>query len=239
MVSDGTVIAQTKDIEFEPAASRDGTLVSYTIQKDNKFEIWTAGIHGENPKFRTLGTGPRFSPNGFELIYTHTDILGQVDLRKVDIRDGSSSSVTDAGEIDFEPDWSPDGRSIAFASNKGGTMALWSIPAVGGKRVGLNSGGYFPRFSPDGHSLLFWNQQALWTMDAEGRKLRSLRQGIDGPTPSAWIKGNAKTSLDPEINGGTPIWPQFDVLPNGKILTAPIDIHETALWAVNLTYVDK
>jgi TolB protein len=239
VISDETVIAQTKDIEFEPAASRDGTLVAYTVHKDKKFEIWTAGIHGEDPKFRASGTEPRFSSNGFELIYTNTDVLGQVDLRKVDIRDGSSSSVTDAGEVDFEPDWSPDGRNIAFASNKGGTMMLWTIPAVGGKRVGLNSAGYFPRFSPDGRSLLFWNRQALWTMDVDGRKPREVRAGFDLPTPSAWVKGSAKTSLDPDINGGKPIWPTFDVLPDGRVLMAPIEIHETALWAVNLTYVEK
>ena len=239
VLSDGTVVAQTEDIEFEPAVSRDASLVAYTVQKNNKFEIWTAGIHGEDPKFRTLGTEPRFSPNGFELIYTHTDILGLVDLRKVDIRDGSSSSVTDAGEIDFEPDWSPDGRSITFASNMGGTMALWTIPAVSGKRIPLNTSGYFPRYSPDGHSILFWNQRALWSMDIDSRKPRQVRAGIDGPTPSAWVKNAAKTSLDPEVNGGKSIWPQFDVLPDGRLLTAPIEIRETALWDVKLTYVDK
>ena len=239
VVSDGTVVAQTADIEFEPAASRDGTLVAYTIQKDTGHEIWTAGIHGEEPQFRVVGTEPRFSPNGFELVYTNTDVLGHMDLRKADIRDGSSSSVTDAGEIDFQPDWSPDGRSIAFSSNKGGTMALWTIPAVGGKRVGLSSGGYYPRFSADSRSLLFWDQGALWTIAVDRVNPRQVRQAVDGPTPSAWVNGGPKTSLDPEINGGKMIWPQFDVLPDGKLLTAPIDIRETALWTVNLTYVDR
>src|SRR4030095_782385 len=111
-ISDGTVVAQTQDLEFEPAASRDGTLVAYTVQRDTKSEIWTAGIHGEDAKFRTLGAQPRFSPNGFELVYTYTDLLGQADLRKIDLRDGSTSPVTDAAEIDFEPDWSPAGRTI-------------------------------------------------------------------------------------------------------------------------------
>jgi len=238
VASDGAAIAHTADVEFEPAASTDGTLVAYTIQKDNKFEIWTAGSHGDAPTFRVLGTQPRFSTNGFELIYTHTDILGQIDLRKVDIRDGVSSSVTDAVEVDFEPDWSPDGRTIAFASNQGGPMTLWTMPMIG-KRRGLNVNGYFPRFSPDGRTLSFWSDRALWTVEIQGGKPRRVRDDLPEPTPSVWIKGSPKTFLDPEVNGGKTIWPGFDVLPDGRVLTAPIEIRESALWALNLTYVDK
>ena len=239
VVSDGATVAQTPDLEFEPAASPDGALVAYTIQKENKFEIWTAGTHAEVPTFRVLGTQPRFSANGFELVYTHTDILGQVDLRKVDIRDGSSSSVTDAVEVDFEPDWSPDGRTIAFASNQGGPMTLWTMPTVGGKRRSLNVSGYFPRFSPNGRSLSYWSQQALWVMDLAKGNPRQVRGDLLEPTPSAWIKGAPKTFLDPEVNSGKAIWPGFDVLPDGRVLTAPIEVRESAVWAVNLTYVEK
>jgi Tol biopolymer transport system component len=239
VISDGTVVAQTNDVEFEPAASRDGDEVAYTIEKDSKFEIWTAGLHGENPTFRALGTQPRFSPNGFELVYTHTDVLGEIDLRKVDLRDGSSSTITDAPEIDFAPDWSPDGRTIAFASNKGGTMTLWTIPANGGKRSSLNRNGFFPRYSPDGRSLLFWSQQALWKMDAAGGNPQRVREGVAEPVPAGWVNGSPRTYLDAEINGGKQIWPQFDVLPDGRVITAQIQIRETALWAVNLTYVEK
>jgi Tol biopolymer transport system component len=240
VVSDGTSVARTPDNEFEPAASHDGTLVAYTIQKENKFEIWTAGIHGEDARFRVLGTQPRFSANGFEVIYTHTDILGQVDLRKVDIRDGSSSSVTDAVDIDFEPDWSPDGRTIAFASNQGGTMMLWTMPTVGGQRRSLNVGGYFPKFSLDGQSLSYWSQESIWTVGLHGANPRRVGTvGVPQPTPSAWVNGSPKTYLDPAVHAGKTIWPGFDVLPDGRMLTAPINIHETALWTVNLTYVDK
>jgi Tol biopolymer transport system component len=51
IASDGTSVAQSRDVEFEPAASPDGTLVAYTVQKENKFEIWTAGTRGEIPTF--------------------------------------------------------------------------------------------------------------------------------------------------------------------------------------------
>src|SRR5215471_15382480 len=56
--SDGTAVANSQEIEFQPAASPDGSLIAYTVAEDNKFEIWTAGAHGENPTFRTVGREP-------------------------------------------------------------------------------------------------------------------------------------------------------------------------------------
>jgi Tol biopolymer transport system component len=239
VLSDGSVIAATEDLEFEPAASPDGKLVAYTIEKDNKFEIWTASIDGKTPAFRTLGREARFSPNGFQIVYTHTGIEGRVDLRKVDIRDGSSETLTDAAEIDFQADWSPDGRTIAFASGRGETVGLWSLPAAGGKRLRVYESGYFPRFLPDGRSLLFWNQGGLWTVGVDGQSAHKVRENLPEPVPAVWVKGGPKTYEDPEIHGGKQVWPRFDILPDGRVVTAPIEVREASLWAVNLTYVKK
>jgi Tol biopolymer transport system component len=238
-LSDGSSVVQTNETEFEPAASPDGTLVAYTVQKGNKNEIWTAGIHGEKPTFRVLGTQPSFSPNGYELVYTHTDIEGRVDLRKVDTRDSSSETITDAPEIDFQPDWSPDGRTIVFSSGKDGKFTIWSAPSTGGKRLGLNDLGYYPRFSPDGKSLVYWSQAALWTMDADGKNPRKVRENVAEPTPANWVKGTAKIYLDADVNNGKAILPAFDVLRDGRLLTATIASQDSAIWKVSLTYVPK
>jgi Tol biopolymer transport system component len=233
--SDGTTIASTPAPEFEPAASRDSQLVAYTVQKDNAFEVWTANADGSNAAFRTAGTQPRFSPNGFEVVYTHTDVEGHIDLRKVDIRDGSSETITDAGEIDFQSDWSRDGRTIAFSSGKSGSMALWSI-ALAGKRTRLNDSGYFPRFSPDGQALAFWSQGALWTSDRDGAHPRRVMENLPEPVPPVWFKGRVTTYRDPEIAAGQEVLPAVDVFADGRVLTAVVKTKTTALWTVTLTY---
>jgi Tol biopolymer transport system component len=234
--SDGTTIASSPVPEFEPAASPDGRLVAYTIQRDNAFEVWTANADGSNAAFRAAGTQPQFSPNGFEIVYTHTDVEGHIDLRTVDIRDGSSETITDAGEIDFHPDWSPDGRTIAFSSGKSGSMALWSI-ARGGKRTRLNDSGYFPRFSADGESLAFWSQGAIWSSDKNGARAKRLMDSPElEPVPPVWLKGKVTTYRDADIGAGREILPAVDVFPDGRVLSAVLTTKATALWTVTLTY---
>jgi Tol biopolymer transport system component len=239
VLSDGTVIANSEKLEFQPAASPDGMRVAYTIVEDNKFEIWTAGTNGEKPTFRTLGKEPRFSANGFQIVYTYTDLKGNDDIWKLDIRNGSAERVTDADEIDVAADWSPDGRSIAFSSARAGAISVWAIPASGGKRLRINDGGYAPRYSPDAQSILFWNKQALWTMDPQGNHLREIARGLVEPVAGVWSRSRQGPAILTKPPGDRLAWPGFDVLQDGRTVFAPIDIRETGLWMIDLTYKEN
>jgi Tol biopolymer transport system component len=245
VLSDGTSIAATDKIEFDPSVSPDGNLVAYTIAQDNKTEIWTATIDGKNATFRTLGREPRFARNGYQIVYTYTDLNGNDDIWDIDIRNGSAERVTDADEIDIAPDRSPDDRTIAFASTRGGPLSIWSVPASGGKRLKLNDGGFAPRYSPDQKSILYWNRQALWTMDTDGKNPKQIYAPIPEPTTAVWSRKGPAFFLNGEIRTVSeslfrpiahPIWPRFDVTPDGRLALAPIDIRETGLWAVDLMY---
>jgi Tol biopolymer transport system component len=247
-LSDGTPVADSEKLEFEPAASPDGERIAYTVADDNKFEIWTAGLNGEKATFRALGRDPRFSPNGYEIVYTHADPTGNPDIWKLDIRTGSSERLTDADEIDITPDWSSDGRSVAFASARGGTISLWTIPASGGKRLRVNDGGYAPRFSADSKSILFWDRQALWTIQADGHNLRPVADNLPRPTKAVWSQKGPAFFGDGAIRTANQklfdvadhlIWPEFDVLRDGRFVIAPINIRETGLWAIDLTYKEN
>jgi len=247
-LSDGTHVADSEKLEFEPAVSPDGNRIAYTIADENKFEIWTTGLTGEKPAFRALGRSPRFSPNGYEIVYTHTDPTGNADIWKVDIRNGSTERLTDADEIDISPDWSSDGRSVAFASARGGTISLWTVPASGGKRLRINEGGYAPRFSPDSKSVLYWNRRALWTVHADGQNPSRVAENLTEPTTAVWsqkgpaffAQGTIRTANETLLNvSDRLIWPEIDVLRDGRFAIAPINLRETGLWAIDLTYKEN
>jgi hypothetical protein len=76
-------------------------------------------------------------------------------------------------------------------------------------------------------------------MDANGGDKRRIRDNIGGPTPAIWTARGPKYFGDADINGGRTIWPGFDVLPDGRFVIAPLQIEETSLWAVDLTYSSK
>ena len=73
---------------------------------------------------------PKWSPHGTRIAYWASHgVNGQRDVWTV-AATGSAMSVpvTSDPALDWNPVWSPDGRFLYFASNRGGTFNLWRIP---------------------------------------------------------------------------------------------------------------
>ena len=91
-------------------------------------------VHHEETNWRAR---PDVSPDGTRLVYSSYQGRNHHQLWLLPISGGFPFALT-YGEYDnFSPRWSPDGRSIAFISNREGTTSLWIAGAMDGKQQQL------------------------------------------------------------------------------------------------------
>jgi TolB protein len=105
------------------------------------------------PQVTSGPSGATWSPDGAELVYSM-----QGSLWRQRVADTVATQLTDGPGYDFQPDWSPDGRSIVFARWAGETIELERLDLAGGAVTALTANGAVnlePRWSPDGGRVAF------------------------------------------------------------------------------------
>jgi hypothetical protein len=103
-----------------------------------------------------LTSGPSsvaWAPDSNEVIYS---MAGSLWRQKIDSKD--AVQLTDGSGYDYQPDWSPDGKTIVYVSYQKDAMELWMLDLATKKTQQITSGGAVnvePRWSPDGKSIVF------------------------------------------------------------------------------------
>jgi tricorn protease len=105
---------------------------------------------------------PSISPDGKMIAFAY-----QGDIFVVPSSGGTALQVTQHPKHDFMPVWSPDSKSLAFASDRHGNFDVFIVSSEGGipKRLTHHSASDYPYdFSPDGKTVVF---QSLRMDDAK------------------------------------------------------------------------
>jgi TolB protein len=97
-------------------------------------------------------------------------------------------------DIDYDAEWSPDGKFIVFTSERGGSADLYRVnPDGSGLERLTDSPAYDDQaaFSPDGKRLVFVSSRAdgtadLFTMDVASHKVKALTSGPGGDFRPSW-----------------------------------------------------
>ena len=95
---------------------------------------------------------PAISPDGSTIVFAYKG-----DIYSVPSQGGEARQLTTNAAFDSHPIWSPDGKKIAFASNREGSMDVYVINANGGAptRLTTNSGSELPVAFKDNDHVLF------------------------------------------------------------------------------------
>jgi len=101
-------------------------------------------------------------------------------------------SLTSGLAIDRQPVYSPDGKSVMFSSNRGGTLDLWEASVETGEVHRVTDDpedDWDPDYSPDGQSIFWCSNRSgafeIWTARRDGSAPRQVsRDSLDAENPS-------------------------------------------------------
>jgi len=125
------------------------------------------------------------SPDGSQVAFTRAGTREDLFVARVD---GTQyRRLTDDAFRDRGPGWSPDGRLIAFYSDRGGKYEVWTIHPDGSGLEALTAVGpsaNFPTWSPDGRKLAFASTTAGTLLIDATAGVRAEASELPKPTPS-------------------------------------------------------
>jgi Tol biopolymer transport system component len=208
------------------AWNADSKEIIFSSRRGGSFNsLWKIGAAGGTPE-RVSAFGediisPAVSHDGGRLAYT----------RRLDDMNIWKFSLDEAGRVvgrapliastfrDSDPDYSPDGRRIAFTSGRNGSFGIWVSDADGSNARLLFDGGPYvtgsPRWSPNGKRIVFDSRAndpakvgnpSIWMVDADGGQLRRLTQADTGDVAPSWSHNGSWVYFASTRSGTLQIW---------------------------------
>ena len=204
--------------DWTPSWSPDGKRIVFSSDRDGNrdgnranYEIYVMDADGNNQQRLTdndfYDGGPSWSPDGKRIAFSSRrdgHFIGEdgvtYEIYVMDADGGNEQRLTNNRKSDFSPSWSPDGKQIAFSSDRKGddvNYEIYVMDADGNNQQKLTNnrvddGG--PSWSPDGEWIVFQSNPdgkhenyEIYVMDNDGGNQQKLTNNPHRDSAPEWF----------------------------------------------------
>jgi Tol biopolymer transport system component len=225
------------NINLVPVWTPDGKRIAFNSNRDGPFNIFWQLADGSGGLERLttseyLQAPMSWSPDGQLQAFLEVNPVTQRDIWVLRVGDPSAGSGQGRKPQPFlstrfdeaEPQFSPDGRWLAYISNESGRYEIYvqSYPGPGGKWQISTEGGSEPVWNRNGRELFYQRGDKMMAVDI------ATQSGFAAGTPRMLFEGRYEAAPVPVAN--------YDVSPDGQrfLMLKPIEQAEAAPTQINV-----
>ncbi|HEY9016417.1 MAG TPA: hypothetical protein VIM84_15290, partial [Gemmatimonadales bacterium] len=212
-------------LDMDPVWSPDGGSVYFTSARGGGLNLWRVRVGrgsgaGSQPEQLTTGAGddlaPSVAPDGNRVVFAVRGLNS--DLWRLPVnaatgqQTGAAEPVVTTSRVESRGAWSPDGRTLAFNSDRLGEMNIWIHAADGTDRQLTHGpgGDYQPTWSPDGKAIVFFSARAgnadVWSVAVSSGQLTRLTRDPAGDTNPFYSPDGRQIAFISDRGGRAEVW---------------------------------
>jgi serine/threonine-protein kinase len=212
--------------DMDPVWAPDGRHLYFASSRGGGMNLWRAAVGpGGAPtgsaEQLTTGAGddiePTLAPDGSRLAFAVRGINS--DLWRLPVSPttgqaiGAPEPVVSTTRVESRGAWSPDGRAIAFNSDRLGEMNIWLRNVADSTERQLTNGpggDYQPNWSPDGKSIVFFSARGgavdIWAVQTGDGRLTRLTDDPATDTNPFYSPDGKQIAFLSDRGGRSALW---------------------------------